>query len=78
MIGVSALMMLTALYGYEGMYWVSLISTPLILVLAFWITALALGEVGGWRGLFDIAPTTTMTWAAEMPLIPSMKLKAFT
>src|SRR5699024_7296147 len=30
MIGVSALMMLTALYGYEGMYWVSLISTPLI------------------------------------------------
>lgn len=50
MIGVSGLMMLTALYGCEGMYWVSLISMPLILVLAFWITAL--GEVSDCQGLF--------------------------
>lgn len=69
MIAVSGLMMLTALYGYEGMYWVSLISTPLILVLAFWITALALGEVGGWQGLFDIAPTTSLTWAAAVTTV---------
>src|SRR5699024_11839144 len=66
MIAVSVLMMLTALYGYEGMYWVSLISTPLILILAFWITGLALTEVGGVRGLFDIAPTATLSWAAAV------------
>jgi len=69
MIGVSALMMFTALYGYEGMYWVSLISTPLILILAFWITGMALTEVGGVRGLFDIAPTTTMTWATAVTTV---------
>lgn len=69
MIGVSALMMLTALYGYEGMYWVSLISTPLILILAFWITGMALGEVGGVDGLFAIAPTTTLTWAAAVTTV---------
>ncbi|MGO2585753.1 MAG: cytosine permease, partial [Brachybacterium tyrofermentans] len=69
MIAVSVLMMLTALYGYEGMYWVSLVSTPLILILAFWITGLALTEVGGIGGLFDIAPTTTMTWAAAVTTV---------
>src|SRR5699024_4435732 len=69
MIGVSALMMLTALYGYEGMYWVSLISTPLILILAFWITGMALGEVGGVDGLFALAPTTTLTWAAAVTTV---------
>src|SRR5699024_11527250 len=69
MIAVSVLMMLTALYGYEGMYWVSLISTPLILILAFWITGLALTEVGGVSGLFDIAPTTTLSWAAAVTTV---------
>ena len=69
MIGVSALMMCTALYGYEGMYWVSLVSTPLILILAFWITGMALGEVGGIGGLFAIAPTTTLTWAAAVTTV---------
>ncbi|WP_114853152.1 cytosine permease [Brachybacterium sp. YJGR34] len=69
MIGVSVLMMLTALYGYEGMYWVSLISTPLILILAFWITGKALTEVGGVSGLFDIAPTATMSWAAAVTTV---------
>src|SRR5699024_8326122 len=64
-----ALMMLTALYGYEGMYWVSLISTPLILILAFWITGMALGEVGGVDGLFALAPTTTLTWAAAVTTV---------
>lgn len=69
MIAVSFLMMLTALYGYEGMYWVSLVSTPLILVLAFWITGKALVEVGGVGGLFDIAPTATMSWAAAVTTV---------
>lgn len=69
MIGVSVLMMLTALYGYEGMYWVSLISTPLILILAFWITGRAFAEVGGIDGLFALAPTTSMTWAAAVTTV---------
>ncbi|MGP5089963.1 hypothetical protein [Brachybacterium tyrofermentans] len=69
MIAVSVLMMLTALCSYEGMYWVSLISTPLILIFAFWITGKALAEVGGVGGLFDIAPTATMTWAAAVPTV---------
>ncbi|MFC0674186.1 cytosine permease [Brachybacterium hainanense] len=69
MIAVSALMMLTALYGYEGMYWVSLISTPLILILAFWITGRAFAEVGGISGMFEIAPTTSMTWAAAVTTV---------
>ena len=34
MIVASVLMCLTACYGYRGMFWVSAISTPLILVLA--------------------------------------------
>ena len=69
MIAVSVLMMLTALYGYEGMYWVSLLSTPLILILAFWVTGLALTEVGGVRGLFNIAPTATLSWAAAVTTV---------
>jgi len=69
MIAVSALMMLTALYGYEGMYWVSLISTPLILILAFWITGRALGEVGGIGGLFSLAPTASMSWAVAVTTV---------
>src|SRR5699024_4059495 len=78
MIGVSALMMLTALYGYEGMYRVSLISTPLILILAFWITGMALGEVGGVDGLFALAPTTTLTWAAAGPTVVGASASAGT
>lgn len=69
MITVSALMMLTALYGYEGMFWVSAISTPLILILAFWLTGEGLAEVGGISGLLQIRPTATMTWAAAVTTV---------
>lgn len=37
MVAASALMCLTACYGYRGMYWVSAVSTPLVLLLAFWV-----------------------------------------
>lgn len=69
MIVVSILMAATAYYGYRGMYWVSLISTPLILILAFWIMFRALDHGGGWGALFDIEPSATMTWAAAITAI---------
>lgn len=69
MIAVSALMALTALYGYEGMFWVSAISTPLILILAFWLTGKGLAQVHGPSGLLAIAPTATMSWAAAVTTV---------
>lgn len=61
MVLTSALMCATAVYGYRGMYWVSLVSTPLILVLAIWVVQRSLSEVGGWSGLIGIEPTTSMS-----------------
>ncbi|WP_257015963.1 hypothetical protein [Rhodococcus sp. ACS1] len=39
----------------------SLISTPLILALAYWVVSRSLEEVGGFSGLVSVEPTTTMT-----------------
>jgi cytosine permease len=61
MVVVSALMCATAVYGYRGMYWVSLISTPLILILAFWVMFRSLEEVGGWAGLAAVQPDASMS-----------------
>lgn len=69
MVVTSALMCATAYYGYKGMYWVSLVSTPLILVLAFWVLARSLQEVGGWAGLAAIAPTTSMAFAVAVTTV---------
>lgn len=69
MIAASVLMCLTACYGYRGMYWVSLISTPLILILAFWVVARSLDEVGGWSGLASAEPTASMTSAIAITTV---------
>lgn len=69
MIAVSALMCATACYGYRGMYWVSLISTPLILILAFWVMFRSLEEVGGWAGLAAIQPDGQMTFAVAITTV---------
>lgn len=69
MIAVSALMCITACYGYRGMYWVSLISTPLILVLAFWVLSRSLAEVGGWAGLAAIDPESQMSVAVAVTVV---------
>ncbi len=69
MIAASVLMCLTACYGYRGMYWVSLVSTPLILLLAVWVVQRSLSEVGGWAGLFDAEPTTQMTLAVAITTV---------
>ena len=69
MVATSALMCATAYWGYKGMYWVSLVSTPLILVLAFWVLARSLQEVGGWDGLAGIEPTTSMAIAVAVTTV---------
>ncbi len=69
MIATSVLMCLTACYGYRGMYWVSAISTPLILILAFWVLFRSLDEVGGWSGLADVQPNGTMTMAVAITTV---------
>ena len=60
MVVTSTLMCITALYGYRGMYWVSVISTPLILILAFWVVGRSLQEVGGLDGLLAVEPSAAM------------------
>ncbi|WP_204164674.1 cytosine permease [Nocardioides daejeonensis] len=69
MIAASALMCLTACYGYRGMYWVSLVSTPLILLLAVWVVQRSLDEVGGWSGLFDAEPQASMSIAVAITTV---------
>jgi cytosine permease len=69
MILTSALMCATAYWGYSGMYWVSLVSTPLILILAFWVLARSLQEVGGFSGLADVEPTTSMALAVAVTTV---------
>ena len=59
MVVTSTLMCITALYGYRGMYWVSVISTPLILILAFWVVGRSL-QVGGLDGLLAVEPSAAM------------------
>jgi cytosine permease len=60
MVLTSALMCATACYGYRGMYWVSLVSTPLILVLAVWVVLRSFEEVDGLSGLLATEPTAAM------------------
>jgi cytosine permease len=69
MIATSILMCATACYGYRGMYWVSLVSTPLILILAVWVVIRSLDEVGGLDGLFNVDPTTTMTLSVAITTV---------
>ena len=69
MIVTSVLMCVTACYGYRGMYWVSLVSTPLILVLALWVLSRSLDEVGGWSGLADVEPSSSMPLAVAITTV---------
>ncbi len=69
MVAVSALMCVTACYGYRGMYWVSVLSTPLTLILAFWVMGLALDEIGGWAALSAVEPTTDIAWTVAITTV---------
>jgi cytosine permease len=64
-----AVMGVTAYFGYKGMYALSLVSVPLLLVLAGWVTWRSLAEVGGWAGLTAIEPTGSMTVAVAVTVI---------
>lgn len=69
MVAGGAIMGVTAYYGYKGMYALSVVSVPLLLVLAAWVTWRSLEEVGGWSGLSAIEPTETMPIAAAITII---------
>ncbi|CAA9227083.1 MAG: Cytosine permease [uncultured Blastococcus sp.] len=69
MIAGGALMGATAYYGYKGMYALSLVSVPLLLVLAGWVTWRSLDEVGGWSGLTAIEPSSTLSIAAAVTIV---------
>ena len=47
----------------------SLVSTPLILILAFWVLARSLQEVGGFAGLANVRPTTSMALAVTVTAV---------
>ena len=69
MIAGGAIMGVTAYYGYKGMYALSVVSVPLLLVLAGWVTWRSRDEVGGWSGLTAIEPTETIPLAAAVTII---------
>lgn len=69
MVAGGAVMGVTAYYGYKGMYALSLVSVPLLLVLAGWVTWRSLDEVGGWSGLTAVSPTSSMTVAVAVTVI---------
>ena len=64
-----AVMGVTAYYGYKGMYALSVVSVPLLLVLAGWVTWRSLEEVGGWSGLTAIEPTESMPLAVAITIV---------
>ncbi|NDL60110.1 cytosine permease [Phytoactinopolyspora mesophila] len=59
----------TAYYGYRGMYGLSIVSVPLLLVLAVWVTSRSFDEVGGMSGMLDQRPTATMSVAVAVTII---------
>jgi len=64
-----AVMGVTAYYGYRGMYALSVVSVPLMVVLAFWVVSRALDEVGGWEGLEQVEPVESMSVAVAVTII---------
>ncbi|MQA35205.1 cytosine permease [Modestobacter roseus] len=69
MLAGGAVMGVTAYVGYAGMYALSVVSVPLMLALAGWVTWRSLDEVGGWSGLAGIEPTSSMTIAVAVTVI---------
>ena len=69
MVVTSALMCATALYGYRGMYWASLVATPLVLVLAVWVAMRSVGDAGGLDALAVIEPVASMSVATAITTV---------
>jgi cytosine permease len=60
---------ITAYYGYRGMYVLSVVSVPLLVVLAVWVAWASLSEAGGPAGLKAITPEETMPVTAAVTVI---------
>ncbi|GAB3207784.1 cytosine permease [Marinactinospora thermotolerans] len=69
MVAAGAVMGVTAYIGYKGMYWLSVVSVPLLLILAGWVTWRAFAETGGLAGLNAVEPTQGMTLTAAITVI---------
>ena len=69
MVAGGAVMGVTAYYGYRGMYALSVVSVPLLLVLAGWVTWRSLEQVGGWSGLQAAGTAQSMTLAVAVTVI---------
>lgn len=69
MVAGGLVMGVTAYYGYKGMYALSVVSVPLLLVLAGWVTVRSFNEVGGMTGMLAQQPTETMGVAAAVTII---------
>ncbi len=69
MIVTGAVMGATAYYGYRGMYLLSVVSVPLLLVLAGWVTFRSFEEVGGLAGMVAKDPTASLGLATAVTII---------
>ncbi len=62
-------MAVTAYYGIKGIELLSWISVPLMLVLCLWVTSRALGETGGFSGLFETGAIEPMTVGTALTIM---------
>ncbi|GAA1180080.1 cytosine permease [Ornithinimicrobium humiphilum] len=69
MLGSGLLMGITAYIGYRGMYVLSLVALPLMLILGAWVAWKAFAEVGGVGEMLAIKPESTMGLAMAVTLI---------
>lgn len=69
MIVGSLLMAWTAYVGYDAMYWLSLVSVPLLVALSVWVAIRSFVEVGGSGGLEAVVPQDTMPLTVALTVI---------
>lgn len=65
----AALMAITAYIGYRGMYWLSVVSVPLLVILSVWVAIRSFAEVGGSAGLGAVVPQETMSLTVAITVI---------
>jgi cytosine permease len=69
MLASGLLMGVTAYFGYRGMYALSLVALPLMLILGAWVAWRAFEEVGGLGAMLEIRPGESMGLAMAVTLI---------
>jgi cytosine permease len=65
----SALMGITAYYGYKGMELLSALSVPLMTILMFWVFFRALGDASEAGGFRAFEGTGTMAWGTGITIV---------